>query len=113
MLKELPLNTYVKIVNRNPKETIYYEEENILQVVSKTFLPVTYGYKEVEYTLRNVEENTILEQAYSISDLEELPICTICGSAITGDTCQNEKEEIICEECLIQSMAKQKGLIKE
>lgn len=111
MHKELPMNTLVKIVNRNPQETIYYEDNSIMEIVGKTFLPYAYGYKEVEYTLKNTEEETILEKAYTIHDIEELPKCTICGSYITGDTCQDENENIICEDCLIQRIAERKGLI--
>lgn len=40
-------------------------------------------------------------------------ICTICGSIIEGDTCQDGNENIICEECLIQRQAHLMGLIKE
>ena len=39
--------------------------------------------------------------------------CVQCGSFITGDVYQNENEEIICEDCLINNMAKRKGLINE
>lgn len=111
MHKELPMNTLVRIVNRNSQETIYYEDTTILKVVGKTFLPMAYGYTEVKYTLMNTEEETILEKAYTIHDIEELPRCTICGSYIEGDTCQDEEENIICEDCLIQRIAERKGLI--
>lgn len=43
----------------------------------------------------------------------ETETCTICGSIIEGDTCQDENENIICEECLIQRQAHRMGLIKE
>ena len=39
--------------------------------------------------------------------------CTQCGEYIIGDVRQNEDEEIICEDCLINNIAKRKGLINE
>ena len=43
----------------------------------------------------------------------DIEICTICGSKIDGDVCQDENENIICEECLIQRQAQRMGLTKE
>ena len=45
--------------------------------------------------------------------MEIKEICTICGTVIEGDTCQDKDENIICEDCLIQLQAKSMGLIKE
>lgn len=44
--------------------------------------------------------------------MEELiyDTCSICGSIITGNTCQDEDENIICEDCLIQRQAERMGL---
>ena len=42
-----------------------------------------------------------------------VPVCSQCGAFITDETWQNEYEETICEECLIQNMAKAKNLIQE
>ena len=40
-------------------------------------------------------------------------ICTICECEIDGDICQDEDENIICEDCLIQRQAQRMGLQKE
>jgi hypothetical protein len=45
--------------------------------------------------------------------MTEVEICTKCDSIITGDVCQDEEENIICEDCLIQLQAERMGLIKE
>lgn len=48
-----------------------------------------------------------------LANLDEfIPKCTQCGSYITGNTCQNEQEDVICETCLIHNVAKKKGLEK-
>lgn len=43
----------------------------------------------------------------------EKDICEKCGCEIDGPTFQNELEEIICEDCMIQSMAMKINLIEE
>lgn len=43
----------------------------------------------------------------------EKEICEKCGCEIDGPVFQNEDEEPICEDCMIQSMAKKLNLIEE
>ena len=113
MQKEFQIGNLIRIVNPNPNETIYYEENTIMEVVGKTFLPMAYDYKEVEYTLRNTEENTILKKSYKYNQLEELPKCTACGNYIEGYTYQDTEENTVCEDCFIAMQAKRMGLVKE
>ena len=113
MQKEFQIGNLVRIINPNSNETIYYEDNTVMEIVGKTFLPMAYGYKEVEYTLRNTEENTILENSYTYNQLEELPKCNKCGNYIEGDTRQDTEENIVCEDCFISMQAKNMGLVKE
>ena len=45
--------------------------------------------------------------------MDDKEVCEKCGCEIDGPTFQNESEEIICEDCMIQSMAKKLNLIEE
>ena len=76
-----------------------------------------HGYKYGLTLVGYEDENHEIESGVVSIDLANLDEwvdkCTQCGSYITGDTCQNEDEEIICEDCLINNIAKRKGLINE
>ena len=76
-----------------------------------------HGYKYGLTLVGYEDENHEIESGIVSIDLanldEYVDKCTQCGSYITSDTCQIENEDIICEDCLINNIAKQKGLINE
>lgn len=92
-----------QVISENRYFEIFEESEN-------QGMGYKYGLTLVEYE----DEDHTEEMWHTSIDLANLdmfiPKCTQCGSYITGDTCQNEDEEIICEECLINNIAKAKGL---
>lgn len=89
------------------KEITYftqYRSTEAIKLLEDTGIEVL----EVMYKAINTINETDEERTKNL--LNSVDVCTNCGCVITGNTCQDENENIICEDCLIQKQAHRMGL---